>query len=204
MSASTVQFNLSDLTPQQVVALHKAGLIEVNGSSVGIPDSPSSSNGATVTRSKTRVPAVDRATLGVYGAKGKIDPDIFTGLHPILRRGARGISGSLEVKALINTLPITGVCTLSPAGYSALATVLSRNGLAAKEVHKGGKMVSRFYAQRTTKDGNPDGRCTAYFSEAGRIRVDQATQEITLVPGKGQVFGDEMLTVLGTAVESFK
>ncbi len=194
MSASTVQFNLSDLTPQQVVALHKAGLIEVNGSSV--PQNATTKPG--------KVSAVSRDTLGVYGAKGKIDPDVFTGLHPIIRRGARGVSGSLEVKALINTLPITGSCTLSPAGYSALPTVLSRNGLVSKSVRKNGKMVSRFYAQRTTKDGNPDGRCTAYFSSAGRIRIDQLTQEITLVPGKGQVFGDEMLTVLGTAVESFK
>ena len=198
MSASTVQFNLADLSPAQVVALAKAGLIEVNGSSVqATPDTTSSDT------AKPKVSAVPRATLGVYGAKDRLEPDIFTGLHPIIRRGARGLSGSLEVKALINTLPVTGVCTLSPAGYSALTTVLSRNGLVSKSVRKNGKMVSRFYAQRTTRDGNPDNRVTSYFAENGRVRIDQLTKEITLVPAEGQEFDAEMLDTLGEAVESF-
>ena len=188
---SAQQFNITDLTPEQVVALAAAGLIEVNGTTA-----PSSSQAP---KAKPRAKAKPASSFGAYGTYPIPN---FDELHPVIRRGARGVAGSIELKAKLNMLVVTGTCELSDVAYSALGRVMYKNGLAAKSVKRNGKVVSRFYAMNLRRDGEPWSSTTPFFTDGGRVRIDHATQAVELVPEPGQEFDGEAVTAIGEVVES--
>ena len=191
MSAQVQQFNISDLTPEQVVALATANLIEVNGTSVAI-DTPKPSSAP-----KPKAKPVYEE-FGAY--ENYLKGEEFSNLHPIIRRGKRGLAGSKELKAKLNMLVVTGKCELSDRAYNALGRVMFANGLAASSTKRGGKIMSRHYAMNLTKAGKPDGRATAYFTAGGRLRIDHATHEATLVPESGQEFAEEAVSAISAVV----
>ncbi len=189
MTAQAQQFNISDLTPEQVVAMAAAGLIEVNGTTA-----PQSSEAKPKPRAKRATPASE------FGAYGTYPISNFDDLHPVIRRGARGVAGSIELKAKLNMLVVTGKCELSDTAYDALGKVMFKNGLAAKSTRRGGKVVSRFYAMNLTKAGVPNRSTTPFFTDGGRMRIDHATQEATLVPESGQEFAATQVSAIGVVV----
>ncbi len=185
---SAVQFNISDLSPAQVVALQKAGLIEVNGTTAP----PSSGR-----KPRARKPKIN---FGLYSTYLKGQDELFSALHPVIRRGAARVHGSTELRAKLNMLVVTGTCKLSAPAYDALGRVMSRNGLGAKSVSKNGKVISRFYSAKMTKAGVVNGSTTPFFTGGGRIRVDHRTRTAELVGDFA--FAPEQVAAISQVIET--
>ena len=159
--ANALSIDLSKLSPEQVVALAQAGIIEVNGNA---PDNGQAS------------PPAPEANADIASAyKGYFPPAQFATLHPIAKRGTPA------TRAILNAMVVTGTC--STKGVSVAKAYDSRSGVElVSEGHVDGKVVSKFYAQRTNVDGKTmDGRAPAFFKAGGRVRVDLRTKTAELV-----------------------